>query len=362
MAEEQDESSKTEDPTQKRLDDARKRGQVAQSREVNNTLILLASTLALAGFTPWIADRSRQLFIASLGEAHLVRVGLEDVQAIATDLVLAIALLSGPVVLAALVAGIAAGIAQVGFMVAPQALKPQFSKISPLKGLSRLLSLSALVEFAKGLLKMALVAWIFWVVVVPAFDSLPLMVLRDVQQSLVEVSSLTLKLLFVVVAATVVIAAADLLYQRLKLQRELRMTRTELQDEFKEQEGDPMVKAKLRQIRQERSRRRMMSAVPKADVVITNPTHYAVALKYDRDAMDAPVVVAKGTDRVALRIREIAEENKVPIVENPPLARALHASVDIDRAIDPEHYKAVAEIISYVWRLKAGARGGARPS
>jgi flagellar biosynthetic protein FlhB len=197
---------------------------------------------------------------------------------------------------------------------------------------------------------------------VTAFDSLPLMVLRDVQQSLVEVSSLTLKLLFVVVAATVVIAAADLLYQRLKLQRELRMTRTELQDEFKEQEGDPMVKAKLRQIRQERSRRRMMSAVPKADVVITNPTHYAVALKYDRDAMDAPVVVAKGTDRVALRIREIAEENKVPIVENPPLARALHASVDIDRAIDPEHYKAVAEIISYVWRLKAGARGGARPS
>ncbi len=209
MAEDKDESSKTEDPTQKRLDDARKRGQVAQSREVNNTLILLASTLALAGFTPWIADRSRQLFTTSLGEAHLVRVGLGDVQAIATDLVLAIALLSGPVVLAALVAGIAAGIAQVGWMVAPEALKPQFSKISPLKGLSRMLSLSALVEFAKGLLKMALVAWIFWSVVVPAFDSLPLMVLRDVQQSLVEVSALTLKLLFVVVAATVVIAAAE---------------------------------------------------------------------------------------------------------------------------------------------------------
>jgi flagellar biosynthetic protein FlhB len=362
MAEENDDSSKTEEPTQKRLDDARKRGQVAQSREVNNAMVLLAATLAMVGFAPWMAERSRLIFAAWLGEAHLARVGLEDIQALAVDLVLAIALLSAPIVLAALLAGVAAGALQVGWMVAPEALTPKFSKISPLKGLSRLFSGAALVEFAKGLLKMAMVAWIFWIVVVPAFDALPLLVLRDVQQSLAEMSDLTLKLLFVVVAATAVVAAADLLYQRIKLRRELRMTRTELRDEFKEQEGDPMVKAKLRQIRQERSRRRMMAAVPKADVVITNPTHYAVALKYDRDGMDAPVVVAKGTDRVALRIREIATENKVPIVENPPLARALHASVDIDRAIDPEHYKAVAEIISYVWRLKAGARGGARPS
>jgi len=140
------------------------------------------------------------------------------------------------------------------------------------------------------------------------------------------------------------------------------MSRTEIRDEFKEQEGDPMVKAKLRQIRQERSRRRMMAAVPKADVVITNPTHYAVALKYDRDVMAAPVVVAKGTDGVALRIRQLARDSGVPIVENPPLARALHATVDLDSAIEPEHYKAVAEIISYVWKLRPSRHGSARPS
>ena len=173
----------------------------------------------------------------------------------------------------------------------------------------------------------SLVAWIFWVVVVPDFDTLPLLALREPQQSLREMAELTLKLLMFTIAATAVIAGADVVYQRIKLRRDLRMSRTELRDEFKEQEGDPIVKAKLRQIRQERSRRRMMAAVPKADVVITNPTHYAVALKYDRDAMDAPVVVAKGVDRVALRIREIATENKVPIVENPPLARALHAKI-----------------------------------
>ena len=362
MAEENDDASKTEEPSQKRLDDARKRGQVAVSREVNNWLVLLAATVTMAGFAPWISERLRLLFQSSLGGSHLMRLELEEMRSLATDLGLAIALVAGPIVLAVLVAGVAAGLVQVGWMVAPEALKPQFSKISPMKGFSRLFSAGGLIEFAKGLLKMVLVAWIFWMVVVPDFDALPMLVLREPQQSLVEMAELTLKLLMVTVAATAVVAGVDVVYQRLKLRHDLRMSRTELRDEFKEQEGDPMVKAKLRQIRQERSRRRMMAAVPKADVVITNPTHYAVALKYDRDAMDAPMVVAKGIDRVALRIREVATENKVPIVENPPLARALHATVEIDQAIEPEHYKAVAEIISYVWRLKSGARGTARPS
>lgn len=356
MAEDNDESSKTEEPSQKRLDDARKRGQVASSREVNNWFVLFASTVALAGFSPWMADRLRALFSTSLGDAHLMRIEVGDLQGMMGDWALAVGMLCGPIVLAVLVAGLAAGYVQVGWMVAPEALKPQFSKVSPLKGLSRLFSVSSLVEFAKGLIKLAVVAWIFWIVAVPDFDTLPLMVLQEPQQSLVATADLTLKLLIATVAVTAVIAGVDVVYQRIKLHRDLRMTRTELRDEFKEQEGDPMVKAKLRQIRQERSRRRMMSAVPKADVVITNPTHYAVALKYDRDAMEAPMVVAKGTDRIALRIREIATENKVPIVENPPLARALHATVEVDRAIEPEHYKAVAEIISYVWRLKSGSQ------
>ena len=206
---------------------------------------------------------------------------------------------------------------------------------------------------------MAIVGWACWLAAAPEFDRLPLYVLREPAASLGLLGAMTLKMLIAAVAVMTLIAGADLAYQRIRLRNELRMSRTEIRDEYKEQEGDPMVKAKLRQIRQDRSRRRMMQAVPKADVVITNPTHYAVALRYDRDAMEAPVVVAKGLDRVALKIREIAEANRVPIVENPPLARALHATVELDDPVPPEHYKAVAEFISFVWR-RSGASVAAR--
>jgi flagellar biosynthetic protein FlhB len=217
-----------------------------------------------------------------------------------------------------------------------------------------LFSSASIVEFLKGLLKMAVVGWACWLVAAPEFERLPLFILREPAASLTVIADMTLRMLIAAVAVMTLIAGADLGYQRVRLRKELRMSRTEIRDEYKEQEGDPMVKAKLRQIRQERSRRRMMQAVPKADVVITNPTHYAVALKYDRDTMEAPIVVAKGLDRVALKIREIADANRVPVVENPPLARALHATVDLDDPVPPEHYKAVAEVIGFVWRRRGG--------
>jgi flagellar biosynthetic protein FlhB len=273
-----------------------------------------------------------------------------------------VALAAGPVLLAAAFAGVAAGLVQVGWLFAPGAMKPEWSKVSPLKGLQRLFSPASLVEFAKGVVKMVLVGWACWYAVAPTIADLPLFALREISAALHVIADLAMRLLIAAVSVMALIAAIDFGYQKLRIMREMRMSRTEIRDEFKEQEGDPMVKAKLRQIRQERSRRRMMAAVPKADVVITNPTHYAVALKYDRDVMAAPVVVAKGTDGVALRIRQLARDSGVPIVENPPLARALHATVDLDSAIEPEHYKAVAEIISYVWKLRPSRHGSARPS
>jgi flagellar biosynthetic protein FlhB len=186
------------------------------------------------------------------------------------------------------------------------------------------------------------------------FDHLERFVFLDEFQLLQQILALTLKLMAGILAMLALIAGLDFLYQKFANLRELRMSREEIREEHKQAEGDPIVKGRLRQLRMERTRRRMMAAVPKADVVITNPTHYAVALQYEQGTMEAPKLVAKGTDLVAHRIRDLATEHNVPIVENPPVARALYAAVDIDREIPPEHYKAVAEIIGYVMKLRKG--------
>lgn len=359
MAEDRDDASKTEEPTPKRLDEARRRGQVPLSREVNSWFVLLAATLALAGFGGAMAADAVELLRHYLGRAHAIDVGHAGAISLASSVVMAFGGAVAPVIGAALVAGVAACLVQIGWLFAPEALAPKLSKVSPLQGFRRLFSGASLVEFAKGLAKMAIVAATVWLVLADDFLALPLFALRDIPAALAAMASASFALLAAVVAATTAIALADLVYQRVRMRRELRMSRTEISDEFKEQEGDPTIKAKLRQIRQERARRRMMQAVPQAAVVIANPTHYAVALRYERETMAAPVVVAKGVDRVALRIREIADAHGVPIVENPPLARALHATVDLDAAIDPEHYQAVAEIIGFVMRRRGAA---ARPS
>ena len=354
MADDRDDSSKTEEPTAKRLDEARRKGQVALSREVNNWFVLLAATLALVALGPALATDAQRLLVLFLEQPHALALDPGGLRLALLDAFWAGTRAAAPLLAAIAVAGVAAGLAQVGWLWAPEAVRPKFEKISPLQGFRRLFSPSALLEFVKGIAKLALVGWVAWWVMAPEFDTLEIYADRELAATLALLGRLCLKLTAAVIAVMTVIAGLDLLWQRLKFRRDLRMTRTELRDEFKEQEGDPMVKAKLKQIRAERSRRRMMQAVPKADVVITNPTHYAVALKYDREKMNAPFLVAKGVDGVARKIRELATAAKVPVVENPPLARALHATVDLDREIPPEHYKAVAEVIGYVMRLKGG--------
>ncbi|MBL8697296.1 MAG: flagellar biosynthesis protein FlhB [Alphaproteobacteria bacterium] len=359
MADDKDESTQTEEPTAKRQQEARARGQVPLSREVNSWLVLLAATLGLVNFADDMMRSGRQIVRYFLEKPHMIAVEADTLPGFILDVLLSAAVVVGPVILAIVVASVASTIVQVGWLFSPESIKPSFEKLSPLKGLNRLFSVASLVEFAKGLLKLAIVGTACYLVTAPGFDSLPLFVLREPEAAMAILGGLSQKLLVATVAVLTLIAAADVAYQRIRLNKELRMSRSEIRDEVKDQEGDPMVKAKLRQIRHERSRRRMMQAVPKADVVITNPTHYAVALKYERDTMDAPVLVAKGVDAVALRIRELATENDVPIVENPPLARALHATVEIDEEIEPEHYKAVAEIISYVLKLRGDGRAAA---
>ncbi len=233
-------------------------------------------------------------------------------------------------------------------------ITPRFSKISPLAGAKRLFSSESLVNFGKGLLKLGVVGTVVVLVVLPERDRLDTMMTADPLIILADFQEIGLKIFTAVLAVVTVIALADYLYVRQKWWKKQMMTVQETRDEYKQMEGDPKVKGKLRQLRQERSRQRMMASVPDATVVITNPTHFAVALKYEK-GMKAPKCVAKGADAVALRIRELAKKHDVPIVENPPLARALFAAVDIDDSIPGEHFQAVAEVIGFVMRLKRGA-------
>ena len=230
-------------------------------------------------------------------------------------------------------------------------LTPKLSKVSPLAGLKRQFSMQALANFAKGLLKLALVGSVLTALMWPERLHMEALVYTDPVALMPFISALALKLMGTVVAMLAVVAAGDYLFQYRQWYNKQKMSLRELKEEFKQSEGDPTVKGKLKQMRQARMRKRMIAAVPKASVIITNPTHFAVALQYER-GMAAPICVAKGVDGLALKIREIAAEHRIPIVENPPLARALHATVEIDQVIPPDHYKAVAEVIGYVMRLR----------
>jgi flagellar biosynthetic protein FlhB len=249
-------------------------------------------------------------------------------------------------------AAFGSAVVQGGLIVAVERITPKLDRASPLAGMKRLFSLKSVVEFIKGILKITIVGAVATMLVLPYFEGLEQLVMMEMTGAASVLHSLVSRLLVGVLAVVTVIAVTDFLYQRFEHMKQMRMSHQEIKDEFKQTEGDPMIKGRLRQIRQERARQRMAAAVPEASVVITNPTHFAVALKYELDEMDAPVLLAKGQDFLALKIREIAEEHGIPIIENPPIARALYAGVEVDQEIPPEHFKAVAEIIGYVFRLK----------
>ncbi len=352
MAEETDDSQKTEDPTSKRLDEARSRGQVANSREVNNLLMLGVFSLSVLMFARPAAVALWDATLPFIEQPDLVAADFDHLIQIAWKM-LGMLLLAGavPLVLAFL-AALGAGYLQFGLIWSMDAIVPKLEKISPLSGLKRMFSARSLAEFVRGLLKIAIVGAVAGLLIVPEVAHLNKLIGMEMVQLLGETKALLAKLLIGVVSIVAIITAIDVIYQRMQHMREMRMSRQELKEEYKETEGDPLVKGRLRQLRMERTKRRMMAQVPKSDVVVTNPTHFAVALKYDQATMAAPKVMAKGVDKAAQRIRELAKEHDIPIVENPPLARGLYAACDIDEEVTPEFYKAVAEVISYIFRLK----------
>ncbi len=351
--------SKTEEPTAKRLAESRKRGQVAQSREVNHLFMLGAASVVVLIFGPLLMTRVMTLCRAFLERAHELTIESDSLAHLTTELLLAVGFALFLPLLFLLAAAVAGNLSQVGFLISNQIFEIDISKLSPIKGFGRLFSMRQVIELIKSMIKIALVMAVAYGALWPAMTSIDTFVGADMADTLLELLHLMKRFLIAILCMLLALAVLDYLYQRWEFARSMRMSKQELKDEYKQQEGDPVIKARLRKLRLERARKRMMKSVPTATVVVTNPTHYAVALKYDR-TMTAPRVVAKGMDLIALRIRDIARENSVPVVENAPLARTLHAMVEIDRDILPEHYKAVAEIISFVMKLKANAVGAAR--
>ncbi len=359
--EDQDQAQKTEEPTPKRLEDAYKKGDVARSQEVKHLFMILAATLAITLFAGHTMSRLQSDLRVFLESPHLVLVGPGNmralIQAVGHDVFAALLL---PLILF-VIAAIAGNMIQNKPVLTFEKMKPKPEKISVLKGLKRMFSIETAAEFAKNLLKLLIVSAVVLILIWPERARLEQLVTYEAAGLVRLIDGLVTRMLIGVVSILAVIAGADYLFQRFQHHKKQRMTKQEVKDEHKQLEGDPAVKARLRQIRMDRARKRMMAAVPEADVVITNPTHFAVALKYDADAMEAPKLVAKGLDKIARRIRDLAEENDVPIVENPPLARALYATVEVDEQIPPEHYKAVAEIIGYIMRLR-NKMAGRRPA
>lgn len=357
MAGEDDKDSRTEEATPHKVDKAKEDGDILMSQEVKMAGQLLGAAFTLWLLLPFIAGRVKTIISGHLENVGNIRLeAAPDLLNLAVNLSFPIGSLVGIALFAILAAGVAATVAQTGFRTSSKKLLPDISRISPIAGWKRLFSMQSLMEFLKSVAKIATVGFLSYLILRPKVDQLESLVSQDVYSVLGFMHHQVVVLCMFVVALVALIAVVDWLYQRHAYLKKLRMTRQEVKDEYKQTEGDPMVRARLRSIRMSRARQRMMAAIPTADVVVTNPTHFACALKYDADKMRAPVLVAKGQDFMAQKIREAAKEHKVPIMENAPLARALYASVDIDKEIPQEHYKAVAEVISYVMRLREKKR------
>jgi flagellar biosynthetic protein FlhB len=342
-----DQEDRTEAASGKRLERAREAGQAPLSREVSGVAVLAAAALVLGVAAPPLLPRMAADLATLTGGSN--NLSLDQGLAMAGHAAL---LGAAPFVMAAMLAGSVAVLAQTGFLIHLDAMMPDLSRLDPRRGLRRIAGPATLLETAKALLKLAVLGGVGWHALHRLLPMLALSMLWTPGALLAALAREVGLLLIAMLAAQAVLAGFDVVRARIQHARSLRMSRQELRDEQKESEGDPRIKARIRVLRRQRARQRMLAAVAKATVVVTNPTHYAVALAYQRGTGDAPRVVAKGVDTIAARIRDMAREHAVPIVANPPLARALHR-VELDSVIPAESYKAVAELIAYVWRLRA---------
>lgn len=349
---------KTEPATQKKLTDARKEGQVAKSKEVGNALGLLALFLILKFWVGHMGTQFLEVFSTIYDKIPAAVVNWNgylperDMLQLFRQIMVEVLTIVAPIFAVAFVVAFLSDIIQVKWQVTGKPLKPKFSKLSPLNGFKRIFSVNSIMELFKAILKIILIGYVAYSFLKDKWPYLYLVYDMPLLQVIQLLGQLVTDLGIRISAVYIIIALADYIYQKVKFSKDMRMTKQEVKDEYKQQEGDPQVKGKIRQKMQEVSRRRMMQNLPQADVVITNPTHYAVAIKYDPAVADAPIVLAKGEDYLAQKIKEVAKENHIEIVENKPLARMLYANVDVGAVVPPELYQAVAEVLAFVYHLK----------
>ncbi len=340
--------------TPKRRQEARKKGQVLKSQELTSAVMLLALVGVLRFWLPYIFNQMANLFryLTSLDMEWNIRSVWEVMITVSWQCMLIL----GPIFLASMVVAIAVNFLQVGSLFTVEPIKPQFSRLNPVEGVKRMFGIKAMVQLVKSLFKVVIIGYFLYDVIRDHIDIFPALQAVEVTQSIIVLGNLLFELAWKIALAFLVLAFADFLYQWWEYEKNLRMSHDEIKEEYKQTEGDPQLKAQIKKRQRMMAMRRMMENLKTADVVITNPTHFAVALKYDMTKHSAPYVVAKGQNEIALRIRTIAEENHIVIMENKPLARALYAQVDIGQVVPADLYKAVAEVLAFVYKLNKRKR------
>ena len=350
---EQEGQEKTEVPTEKKRRESREEGQVAFSKELSSAALLAGIVLTLVATSPIILDAMRQLMSQIFRDlAQSEELSIDSIFTLSGEILSIILPAFAPFAAVIIFVGIFASVLQVGVLITFKAIAPKFNKISPLTGLKRLFSSQSLADFLKSMAKLIIVGFVGYLTYIEKITELNGLSVSTPESILIYNFTVVAEVAGKILLALVAIAIFDYFYQRWHHEQQLMMTKQEVKDETKQTEGDPQLKARIRQIQREMSNARMMQEVPKADAVIVNPTHFSVAILYDRDVMTAPEVIAKGADHLALRMRTVARENNVPILERPELARDLYANVEIGDDIPERFYKAIAEILAFVYRLR----------
>ena len=352
MAEQNKDQEKTEQATPKKREEARKKGQVAKSRDATSVAVLLACLIFFWFGSSAMVEKMMALARWLLTQSAQFNVNCNNIQVLSIGLIYKTFAILSPLFLAAFSMALLANYLQVGFVLSSESVQPKLSKIDPIKGFQKLFSIRSLVELAKNIFKISIVGFVAYVIVRREIENFIPLMDQSVWVILVYIANVAFKIILVVCLALIILAALDYIYQRWEFEKDLKMTKQEVKDESRQMEGDPLVKARIKRLQRDMARKRMMASVPEADVVITNPTHLAVALRYDQAGMFAPKVVAKGAGFIAENIKDIARKNNVPIVNNKPLARVLYKNVDVDEMIPANLYKAVAEVLAFVYRMK----------
>jgi len=354
MAEQNKDQEKTERATPKKREEARKKGQVAKSREIASVAVLLGCLVFFWFGSLGMVEKMMALARWLITQSAQFNVDCNNIQGLSIGLAYKVSALLSPLFLTAFSVALLANYLQVGFVLSSESVQPKLSKIDPIKGFQKLFSIKSLVEMVKNIFKISIVCFIVYVIIRGEIENFILLMDQSVWGILIYIARVAFKIILMVCLALIILAVLDYIYQKWEFEKNLKMTKQEVKDESKQTEGDPFVKARIRRLQRDMARKRMMANVPKADVVITNPTHLAVALRYDQAGMFAPKVVAKGAGFIAENIKDIARKNNVLIVDNKPLARVLYKSVDVDEMIPANLYKAVAEVLAFVYSRKRG--------